>query len=269
MHTFSAVIVTTCLIALPGDATKGSSFTQDTVSGTIEMKVRGVTIDQRSQQPVVLLVDLKGKKALPIWIGTAEARVIAMELEGITAPRPLTHDLIMNILSATKAEIETILISELKDNTFYAQMFLKGIKGKKGTLSVDSRPSDAIALALKTKAPIYVTNRVIEAAQTINLLTELPSEKWEEKFGFHIQELTPELAEYFHMDKGKGILVVEVNRDSPGDKAGLRQGDIITTVGKIPVNTLEELTSALTGTDNPFVLTVHRDGKTLNLTLSQ
>ncbi len=277
MHIFIVVIAMGSLFAFQGDSQKGSSITQDigveapAMIDMIEMKVRGVTIDQRSQQPVVLLVDLKGKKALPIWIGTAEARAIAMELEGVSAPRPLTHDLIMNILAGLRAEINTVVITELKNNTFHARIFLKelrGPKGKKDRTSVDSRPSDAIALALKVKVPIYVTKKVIEAAQTINLLTELPSEKWEEKFGFHIQELTPEIAEYFQMAAGQGVLVVEVRRDSPGDKAGLRQGDIITAVGESPITSLEELTSALSTAKNSFVLTVHREGKVLTLTIS-
>jgi len=262
MHSFLTLIAGLSLIALPGDMPDGSQKTQANQQESIQMKVRGITIDQKTQQPVVLLVDLNGKRALPIWIGTAEARAIAMELEGMSTPRPMTHDLITNILKELKADIEKITITELKDNTYFA---LLSLKGKKGPVTVDSRPSDAIALALKVKAPIYVTNAVLDAARLINLTAELPQEKWEEKFGFHIQELTPEIAEYFQMTKKQGVLIIDVKKESPGAKAGLRQGDIITAVGDSPVSNLEDLSSSLSRQKKAFRLTVLREGQTLSL----
>lgn len=262
MHSFLFLIAGLSLIALPGDLPGGSQKTQANQQESIQMNVRGITIDQKTQQPVVLLVDLDGKRALPIWIGTAEARAIAMELEGLSTPRPMTHELILNILKELRADIEKITITELKDNTYFA---LLSLKGKKGNVLVDSRPSDAIALALKVKAPIYVTNAVLDAARLINLTAELPQEKWEEKYGFHIQELTPELAEYFQMAKKQGVLIIDVKKGSPGAKAGLRQGDIITAVGDSPVSNLEGLSSSLSKQKKAFTLTVLREGQTLSL----
>lgn len=262
MHSFLILMAGLSLIALPGDTPGGSQKTQTYQQKSIQMKVRGITIDQKTQQPVVLLVDMDGKRVLPIWIGTAEARAIAMELEGLSTPRPMTHDLIMNILTELKADIEKITITELKDNTYFAML---SIKGKKGPVTVDSRPSDAIALALKLKAPIYVNNVVLETARLINLTAELPQEKWEEKFGFHIQELTPEIAEYFQMAKKQGVLIIDVKKGSSGEKAGLRQGDIITAVGDYPVSCLEDLSSSLSQQKKAFRLTVLREGQSLSL----
>lgn len=268
MHSFMTLIAVAFLIWLPGDSPTGLLMTQASESGTpgtIEMKVRGVTIDQNTQQPVVLLVDMKEKKGLPIWIGTNEARAIAMEIEGVSTPRPLTHDLIMNILTGLQTTLEKITITDLKENTFYA---LLSLKGKKGSITIDSRPSDAIALALRVKAPIFVAQKVMKEAQMINLVTELPQEKWEEKFGFHIQELTPELSEYFRVGDAQGVLVVEVNKESPGEKSGLRQGDIITAVDDSSVSTLDGLTHSLAAHENSHTMKVLREGRPLSITLS-
>ena len=132
----------------------------------VEMKVEGLTLDPLTNMPIIILKDLSGDKALPIWVGFFEANAIALEIEKIATPRPMTHDLMKNLIANMKAEIKHILVSELKDNTFYAVISL--VVGE-ATLSIDSRPSDAIALALRAKAPIFVNESVIEAAKSLDL----------------------------------------------------------------------------------------------------
>lgn len=132
----------------------------------VEMKVEGLTLDPLTNMPIIILKDLDGNRALPIWVGFFEANAIALEIEKIATPRPMTHDLMKNLISDMKAEINHILVSELKDNTFYAEISLKS---GGNTLKIDSRPSDAIALALRVKAPIYVNETVIEAAKSLDL----------------------------------------------------------------------------------------------------
>ena len=132
----------------------------------IEMKVEGLTLDPLTNMPIIILKDLDGNRALPIWVGFFEANAIALEIEKIATPRPMTHDLMKNLINDMKAEIKHILVSELKDNTFYAEISL--LSGG-DTLKIDSRPSDAIALALRVKAPIYVNEAVIEAAKSLDL----------------------------------------------------------------------------------------------------
>ena len=132
----------------------------------VEMKVEGLTLDPLTNMPIIILKDLDGNRALPIWVGFFEANAIALEIEKIATPRPMTHDLMKNLISDMKAEIKHILVSELKDNTFYAEISM--ISGG-NTLKIDSRPSDAIALALRVKAPIFVNEAVIEATKSLDM----------------------------------------------------------------------------------------------------
>ncbi len=132
----------------------------------VEMKVEGLTLDPLTNMPIIILKDVSGDKALPIWVGFFEANAIALEIEKIATPRPMTHDLMKSLIANMKAEIKHILVSELKDNTFYAVISLTV---GEATLSIDSRPSDAIALALRAKAPIFVNESVIEAAKSLDL----------------------------------------------------------------------------------------------------
>ncbi|MBT3923253.1 MAG: bifunctional nuclease family protein [Nitrospinaceae bacterium] len=132
----------------------------------VEMKVEGLTLDPLTNMPIIILKDSTGSKALPIWVGYFEANAIALEIEKISTPRPMTHDLLRNLIENMKAEVNHILINELKDNTFYAIISL--VCGDQ-TLSIDSRPSDAIALALRTKSSIFVEEQVIEAAKSLDL----------------------------------------------------------------------------------------------------
>ncbi len=119
----------------------------------LEVRIDGLALDVTTNSPVVILSPLKLNKVLPIWIGHAEAWAIAMELSSIPSVRPMTHDLLRMVITALKAEVERIEITDLKEQTFYARVLLKA---NGASLSVDSRPSDAIALALKAKSPIFV-----------------------------------------------------------------------------------------------------------------
>lgn len=131
------------------------------------MKVTGLTIDPFTNMPIIILKDSeKEKTALPIWIGLIEASAIATELEKIQLARPMTHDLIRNILQSLEVSVQKIEINDLCDNTFYARIFLHH-DGRE--FVVDSRPSDAIALALRTSAPIFVEKKVIEKSRQVDL----------------------------------------------------------------------------------------------------
>ncbi|OGP71199.1 MAG: hypothetical protein A2W09_06255 [Deltaproteobacteria bacterium RBG_16_50_11] len=132
----------------------------------LEMKVKFLTFDSTSNGFVVLLMDLANKTGLPIWIGPFEANAIAMKLKKIASQRPMTHDLIHSILSTLESRIAKIVVNDLKENTYYALIHLNR-KGEE--IVIDSRPSDAIAIALAVDAPIFVSNIVIEKARTIDL----------------------------------------------------------------------------------------------------
>ncbi len=136
----------------------------------IRVKVVKIILDPVTNSPIVILRDLEEKKALPIWIGLFEANAIAMEMEKVITPRPMTHDLIKGILESLGTEVQKIVVDNLVDNTFYATIYLTTSEGKE--VRIDSRPSDAIALALRTNAPIYVSQEVISQAKSFDLTQE-------------------------------------------------------------------------------------------------
>ena len=124
-----------------------------------EMTIYGVSFDMVGKQPIVLLKTLDGNKFLPIWIGHPEAAAILMKLQGASTPRPMTHDLVTDILTELNARVSRIAVTELRENTFYAVITLQ-VNGSE--LEIDSRPSDALALAVRTSAPIFVADKVID-----------------------------------------------------------------------------------------------------------
>ena len=125
----------------------------------IEMKVMGIALDTRTGTPIVVLHDLENRKALPIWIGSAEASSIIRKIENLSVSRPMTHDLIINIIEQIGYTLEKIEINDVEKDTYYATMFLNSGDGK--LIAIDSRPSDAIAVAIRVDAPIFVTANVI------------------------------------------------------------------------------------------------------------
>ena len=127
----------------------------------IELKVERVGFDLENQQAVIILKEANGERLLPVWVGALEGNSVAMMVEGLQAPRPMTHDLMKNLLDLFSVTVTMVFIDDLRDGTFFAQITMK--VGEE-TKEIDSRPSDAVALALRTKAPIYVSERVLEAA---------------------------------------------------------------------------------------------------------
>ncbi len=135
----------------------------------IKMNVSGIYIDPNSNVPIVILKDDETKNILPIWIGPLEASSILLELEHITPPRPMTHDLFINLIKQNNINIKKIVITELKNNTYFAKIQYKaGLKNKE----MDARPSDAISIALRTKAPVYVNKKVIENTIQLNFASK-------------------------------------------------------------------------------------------------
>ncbi len=132
-----------------------------------EMKITGLTMDPQTNTPIVVLKDTKSDTVLPIWIGPMEGNAIAIGMEKVNTPRPMTHDLMKNLLHEFKVEVVKVVVTDLKDDTFYAVIHLLA-DGKE--LESDSRPSDAIALAVRAEAPIYCAEQVMETAADLGLL---------------------------------------------------------------------------------------------------
>jgi uncharacterized protein len=167
---------------------------------SIQMSVGGLTLDPVTKTPIVILKDSENKLNLPMWIGLLEATAMATEIEGIKMARPMTHDLLKNILGEVGCAVESVEITELKENTYYALVRLT-IGGRQ--LLIDSRPSDAIALALRTKSPIFVAKAVLEASSvlqqneeakegTVENVSNVSKEKWAEI----LEKMTPDDFKY-------------------------------------------------------------------------
>lgn len=142
----------------------------------IEAKVTGLQYDDKAKSHVVFLSEVDGRRILPIWIGPAEASAIAMELLGKKFQRPLTHDLMAVIVKGLRATVTKVMISDLRENTFYANIVLEREKDHE-IVNLDARPSDGIALALRTHAPIYLSEKVLETAREVKSVQETPTEE--------------------------------------------------------------------------------------------
>ena len=154
-----------------------------------EMVIYGVSFDMVGKQPIVLLKTVDGNKFLPIWIGHPEAAAILMKLQGATTPRPMTHDLISEMIGELDATCSRVSVTELKDNTFYASITLR-VNGQE--IEIDSRPSDALAVAVRTSAPIFAADDVIEES-SIEFEHEVEDqEEVVEKFKDFLDEVSPE-----------------------------------------------------------------------------
>jgi hypothetical protein len=155
----------------------------------IEMVLYGISFDVIGKQPIILLKTAEANKFLPIWIGHQEAAAILMKLQGTDLPRPMTHDLMSSIISQLHAEVMKVTVTELKENTFYALLTLKLDNGE---VDVDSRPSDALALAVRTNAPIYASDQLIEE-NAIEFDHEVEDdEEVVERFRDFLNNVTPE-----------------------------------------------------------------------------
>ena len=135
----------------------------------VEMSVKGLMVDPDTNMPIVILRDADNQRVLPIWVGPVEANAIALQIENIAPPRPMTHDLLRNLVAEMGATLARVIIADLRDNTFYAYLELQ--RGGEVQL-LDARPSDAIALAIRAKAPVFVDTRVLDQARSVDVTSE-------------------------------------------------------------------------------------------------
>jgi bifunctional DNase/RNase len=155
----------------------------------IKMRILGLIFDPKLNTSVIVLLDPQQERVLPIWIGSMEGNAIALGMEKVNTPRPMTHDLMKNILGEFQVEVIKVVVTELKDDTFYAEIHLV-IEGKK--IEIDSRPSDAIALAVRMEAPIYCTENVLKSAADLGLLKQRGDLSESEDLKRWLETLNPE-----------------------------------------------------------------------------
>src|SRR5205823_11250898 len=225
--------------------------------------IDGMYLDPATGSPVVRLVEkAKGEgtpgRELPIWIGPFEAQAIALEMQGVPAPRPLAHDLMKQLVERLGAKLDRVEIVDLHDNTYFARLHLQGADGRE--LAVDSRPSDAIALALRLHGPILVADELFAKAAAAGA-SPAAAHLW----GLTVQDLTPEMASFFHASDARGVLVSDVAAKAPAHE--LARGDIIIALDDEPVGSVEELATRAGSRAGaaPVRLSVRRAGRPLQL----
>ena len=233
-------------------------------SDLLPVDVRGVVVDPETQSPILFLVDPESEKGLPVWIGRSEARAISLGLKDVTPPRPLTHDLMKSMLDVLQARVERVVISDLKENTYYATLNLRA--GRK-TWEVDCRPSDAVAIALKFDAPLFLSRALVQKGVLVDLGSSSAEAPAERMYGFVTGDLSAEVARYFGFEKETGVIVTEITRDGPAERAGLRKGDILLRLGRRSVEGMDDVRSTLRKKDpsDAMRVDVYRKGKVLSL----
>lgn len=232
--------------------------------GEVRVEVAHVGFDHQSGAHYVLLEDLAGKRELQILIGEEEARAIMFEMHGVKPERPLTHDLLRDIIERTGNHVDRVVITSVHDQIYYADIYLD-----RGRLRLDSRPSDAIALAMGMDAPIFVNGKLFQPATALqqrppsgnNLPVTFTAE------GVVVQELSATLASYFGMPPRSGVLVAAVA--GPAARAGLERGDIVMAVERHPVRTPTDFIAAMAAfKDRPHIaFTVMRERRTHTITV--
>jgi bifunctional DNase/RNase len=231
----------------------------------LEVTVTGVDLNPVGESSVVVLVDMKGEVAVPILIGFSEARAIGLKINDIKTIRPMTHDLINNIFDSVRVKLVRILINKVEGTIIYAILYLK-VDGVE--IQVDSRPSDAIALALRAEAPIFVSRKV---AKSVGV--KLGGPERENHFimrgGLTVQEVTPLLGKYFGLESAEGVLVSDVKHGSPAQKAGLMTGDVIIEVNGRRIESLGGFKSIFRdiGEGERIALVVQRGGDSIPLVI--
>jgi uncharacterized protein len=244
------------------ERSSGSSAAAKISPDEVRVRVARVGFDDDSGSNYVLLVDKQESRVLPIMIGESEATAILLALHGIKPERPLTHDLVGSIIGQTGNRVDRIVIADLRNDVYYATIYMDG-----GRYKIDSRPSDAIALAMNMNAPIYVNPKLFESSSAMGLGTGGKIPDTAHALGLTVEQLTPELASAFDDPNGRGVLVSEV--DSSAKSAGVARGDIVVKVGDREVEALDDFSRQASQVKSGIVtLTLSRDGANRTVTLA-
>lgn len=227
MRSWFTLAVLMVLFAAVPHAQRGGS------SELVSVELSTVGLDGRTGTPIALLRDPESGSVLPIWIGAAEAHAIALALHGVIVPRPMTHDLMASLLSTLRAEVEEVVVHDLRNNTYFGTVRLR-VEGEKKLRDVDSRPSDAMALALRTGAPIRVARKILAAIPEFDFIAPDGPNQVVQALGVTVVVATSSLRKEYGLGNRAGIVVTTafgLARDK-----GLRRGDLITEVNGKAVN---------------------------------
>lgn len=259
---FLLIAAAACACARGGVTASAGDYRTDEV----KVEVATVGVDHDTGAHYVLLEDRANDRALPILVGDGEAEAITLEMRGLRTPRPLTQDLLRNVITQTGNHVDRVVITDVRDQVYLATVVLDG-----GRHEVDSRPSDAIALAMGTHAPIYVNQKLLAPGSELGELrmntatSAVPTS--ERGLGIAVQDLTPMLASYFEVQPQSAVLVDEVGANAT--QAGIKRGDLLTSIDGKPVAGVadfdRDVASLKEGT--PVVLKVRRGATEQSITL--
>ena len=257
---FLLIMMAACACARNGVTSSASN----SPAGEVKVEVASIGLDHDSGEHYVLLEDRSAERGVPILIGGNEAEAITLEMRGLRPPRPLTQDLLRNLIEQTGNHVDRVVIGEMSDDIYRATIVLDG-----GRHQLDSRPSDAIALALGTHAPIYVNEKLLTASSDLGISVARSARVESQRgLGIAVQELTPTLAKYFEVQPRSAVLVDEVGANAA--RAGIRRGDLLTQIdGKAVADVADfdrEVATLKAG--QPLVLKVRRDATEQSITLN-
>jgi len=233
---------------------------------SVRMKIAGIRGNRVNGQVIVILKEEDGLRILPIVVGDDQALSIHLGYEGLPSPRPLTHDLMVQMLKAMETHIEKVVITDLREGTYYAEVVLQHAQQ---THKIDARPSDAIALALRVDAPIFCCTGLLQQEAVEERDTDLPPQTVAHGWGFVVQNLTPSLAEFF--GRREVVLVADVRPDSPAEQAGLRAGDVIVRLQNSEISNMKDFAKQLAAQRDQEELGIKylRDNEIQQITLSK
>lgn len=241
------------------------STTQEKETAVL-MKIATIKGNHETSEMVVILQETEGRRILPISIGHDQALAIHLGHQKIPAPRPLTHDLMAEILKAANLKVERVVITALQEGTYHSEVRLQD-GGKIHPL--DARPSDAIALSLRVNAPIYAMPELLHDVPGLTLFDDASPNTEITAWGFAVQTLTPELAKYF--GSTEGILIADVSAGGPGERGGLLVGDLLIRVEELAVKNVQNFVDHIAAHDSSqsLNLEIARDRERRNLVITQ
>lgn len=231
------------------------------IGETVPVELSTIGLDGRTGTPIVVLRDPESGGVLPVWIGAMEAQAIALVLHGIILPRPMTHDLMASLISELRAEVEEVVVTDLRNNTYFGIVRLR-VEGERKIRDVDSRPSDALALALRTGAPIRVARKILAMAPEFDFIAPEGPNQVVQALGMTVVIATPALRKEFKLVDQRGVVVTSA-AGAARDK-GVRRGDVITEVNGKPIVDPAAFFAAVRAVPpkGQVRITYWRDGKT-------
>jgi bifunctional DNase/RNase len=233
----------------------------------VPVELSTVGLDGRTGTPIVVLREPQSGSVLPIWVGTAEAQAIALALHGVVPPRPMTHDLMASLISELRAEVEEVVVTDLQNNIYYGVVRLK-VAGERKIRNVDSRPSDALALALRTGAPIRVARKVLANVPEFDFIAPEGPNQVVQALGMTVVVATPSLRKEFRLGDRRGVVVTSAF-GAARDK-GMRRGDLIIDVNGKAINEPAAFFEVVRAAPRkaPVRITYWRDGETHSIELA-